>query len=148
MTDLPSQSDTLAFLRASRLTAFVAGVIALFGGIVLLLWPDSTVKVVAVLLGIVFVVTGLGQVLDAISSRTTGSHWGWLLLKGLVDLAFGVALIVWPGPTVWVVVVIIGLELIISGIASVIASLRAPKEYETRSRWLWRGVIAIVAGCQ
>lgn len=146
MTDLPSQSDTLSFLRASRLTAFVAGVIALAGGIVLLFWPDQTVKVVAVLLGIVFVIIGLGQILDGFSGRTAGSHWGWVLLKGLIDLAFGIVLIAWPGPTVWVIVLIFGIELIVSGIASVVVSMRIPKEYETRSRWLWRGIIGIVAG--
>jgi uncharacterized membrane protein HdeD (DUF308 family) len=146
VTDLPSQSDTLSFLRASRLTAFVAGVIALAGGIVLLFWPDQTVKVVAVLLGIVFVIIGLGQILDGFSGRTAGSHWGWVLLKGLIDLAFGIVLIAWPGPTVWVIVLIFGIELIVSGIASVVVSMRIPKEYETRSRWLWRGIIGIVAG--
>jgi uncharacterized membrane protein HdeD (DUF308 family) len=146
VTDLPSQSDTLSFLRASRLTAFVAGVIALAGGIVLLFWPDQTVKVVAVLLGIVFVIIGLGQILDGFSGRTAGSQWGWVLLKGLIDLAFGIVLIAWPGPTVWVIVLIFGIELIVSGIASVVVSMRIPKEYETRSRWLWRGIIGIVAG--
>jgi uncharacterized membrane protein HdeD (DUF308 family) len=143
---VPSHSDTLAFLRASRLTAFVAGIIALAGGIVLLFWPDRTVKVVAVLVGVVLVITGLGQILDGISSRSAGSHWGWVLLKGVIDLAFGVVLVVWPGPTVWVLVLIFGIQLIISGIASIVVSRQIPKEYETRSRWLWRGILGILAG--
>lgn len=143
---VPSQSDTLAFLRASRLTAFVGGIIALAGGIVLLAWPDRTVKVVAVLVGIVLIISGLGQVLDAFSSRSAGSHWGWFLLKGLIDLAFGVVLVVWPGPTVWVLVLVFGIQLIISGIASIVVSRQIPKEYENRSRWLWRGILGILAG--
>lgn len=145
-SEFPSQSDTMAFLRSSRIIAFVAGVIALAGGIAILAWPDRTIKALAVVLGIVFVIIGLGQILDALSSRKAGTYWGFVLFKGVLDLAFGIIAIVWPGITVWVLVLIFGIELIVSGIVALVVSFRIPKEYETRSRWLWRGIIGIVAG--
>jgi uncharacterized membrane protein HdeD (DUF308 family) len=146
MTNGFTPSDELALLRGSRAIAIVAGLIALGAGIVLLAWPDRTIKAVAVVVGIFLIIAGLAQIIDAFVTHRAGTYWGLLALRGLVDLAIGVVAVAWPDITVWALVVLIGLELIIGGLISVVISFRTPKELEARSRFLWRGILAIVAG--
>jgi len=146
MAEQLSSSEVLGVLRASRAAAFVAGVAAIAGGVALLVWPDRTVKAMAVVIGVVLVVLGLGQVLDALASRTAGNHWGWLALRGLVDIAFGVVLIAWTGPTLWVLVVLVGLQLIVSGLVGVLVSRQLPTGDPGRSFLLWRGILGMALG--
>ncbi|HKB31546.1 MAG TPA: DUF308 domain-containing protein, partial [Streptosporangiaceae bacterium] len=45
-----------------------------------------------------------------------GRHWVTLLVFGLLTLAAGVAALAWPGPTILVIAILFGLQLIVSGI--------------------------------
>ena len=55
-----------------RVAYGVAGVVALILGAVLLIWPDKTVAVVAAIIGIYFVVTGIVKLALGIFSRGIG----------------------------------------------------------------------------
>lgn len=146
MAEQFSSAEVMAVLRGSRAVAFVAGVIAVAGGVALLVWPDRTVKAMAVVIGVVIVALGLGQVLDALATRKAGTYWGWLLVRGLIDVAFGAVLIAWTGPTLWVLVVLVGLQLILSGVVGVIVSRLLPAGDPGRSFLLWRGVVGVLVG--
>jgi uncharacterized membrane protein HdeD (DUF308 family) len=137
--------STFDLLRSSRITAYTLGALALVAGLVLLFWPDRTVVVVARILGILFVVTGFGQALEAVTAHRSGSYWGLLLLRGLVNLGFGLVLIFWPDVTVNVVVWLIGLDLVITGLLGLIVSGRVPEDMG-RSSLRWQCVITIVVG--
>ena len=106
--------STMDLLRGSRIVAYTVGALALIGGLVLLFWPDRTVVVVARLVGLLFLVVGFGQAIDAITTHRRGSYWGLLLVRGLIHLGFGAALLFWPGVTVKVVVWLIGLDLVLT----------------------------------
>lgn len=141
-----SPSDQLAVIRGSRTLAIVAGLIALGAGIVLLAWPDRTVTVVAVIVGLFLILSGLAQALDALVTHRRGTYWGLLLLRGVIDLGVGLAAVFWPDITVWVLVVLIGIELLIGGLVSLVTAFRVPKELEQRSHFMWRGIVSIVGG--
>ena len=44
-----------------------------------------------------------------------GRHWGWILGFGILTLAAGVAVLAWPGPTILVIAILFGLQLVVSG---------------------------------
>ncbi len=46
----------------------------------------------------------------------TGRHWGWLLAFGVITLLVGVLALAWPGPTLLVIAVLFGIQLIVTGI--------------------------------
>jgi uncharacterized membrane protein HdeD (DUF308 family) len=50
-------------------------------------------------------------------------HWGVLLTVGLVTFGLGAALTVWPGETVAVVAVLLGLQLLFSGCVQLVLAL-------------------------
>lgn len=137
--------STMDLLRGSRITAYTIGALSLIAGIVLLVWPDRTTVVVARVLGILFVVVGFGQIVEAVTTHRQGNYWGLLLLRGVVNLGFGLALLFWPDVTVNVVVWLIGLNLVITGLLGVIVSFQVPKEMG-RSAMVVQAIITIVVG--
>ncbi len=67
------------------------------------------------------------------------------LFRGLAAIVFGIIALVWPKPTLLVLVLLFGIFAIISGIAAVAAALRNRGEHE----WgllLFEGILWILAG--
>jgi uncharacterized membrane protein HdeD (DUF308 family) len=77
--------------------------------------PFETVTVLATILGAVWIVTGVIEVIDAIANKYVDGR-GWLALAGLVSIAAGVVIVAWPAPTVTVVAWIAGFYLIVFGL--------------------------------
>ena len=96
------------------LTGFV-GLVGLVAGIVVVRNPFETVTVLAVVLGVVWIVGGAIDVITAIAD-STADHRGWLAVGGLLTLAAGIVVVAWPAPTVTVIAWISGLYLLIFGI--------------------------------
>ena len=137
--------STMDLLRGSRITAYAIGAICLIAGIVLLVWPDRTWTVVARFIGIFLVVIGLGQAIEAVTTHRQGSYWGLLLLRGVINLGFGLALLFWPSATVTVVVWLVGLDLVLTGILAFIVSFSVPKEMG-RGGFLVQAIVTVVLG--
>jgi uncharacterized membrane protein HdeD (DUF308 family) len=137
--------STLDVLRASRLLAFTVGALATVAGIVLLVWPDRTLVVVARLAGVLLAIVGVAQLLDAFSSRRDGTYWGLLAVRGLFHLAAGVALVAWPGVTVTVLVWVAGLDLIVTAVVGLMASRRVPSD-RGRSGLVGQSLISLLFG--
>ncbi len=137
--------STMDVLRGSRIVAYTLGAILLIAGIVLLFWPDRTWTVVARFIGIFLVVIGFGQAIEAITTHRQGSYWGLLLLRGVVNLGIGLALLFWPSATVHVVVWLVGLDLVITGILAFIVSFQVPKDMG-RGAFLVQAIVTFVLG--
>ena len=56
------------------------------------------------------------------SMASLGRHWIWLLSFGVLTLIAGVAVVAWPGPTVIVIAVLFGIQLIVAGIFQFVAA--------------------------
>ncbi len=137
--------STMDLLRGSRIAAYAVGAILLIAGIVLLFWPDRSLTVVARFIGIFLAVIGLAQAFEALTTHRKGSYWGLLLLRGLINLGFGLALLFWPSATVTVVVWLVGLDLVLTGIIAFIVSFQVPKEMG-RSSFLLQAILTVVLG--
>jgi uncharacterized membrane protein HdeD (DUF308 family) len=137
--------STMDVLRGSRIAAYAVGAICLIAGLVLLFWPDRTWTVVARFIGIFLVVIGFGQAIEAITTHRQGNYWGLLLLRGVVNLGIGLALLFWPSATVHVVVWLVGLDLVITGILAFIVSFQVPKDMG-RGAFLVQAIVTFVLG--
>jgi uncharacterized membrane protein HdeD (DUF308 family) len=137
--------STMDLLRGSRITAYAIGALSLVAGIVLLVWPDRTWTVVARVIGILLVVIGFGQAVEAVTTHRQGRYWGLLLLRGVINLGVGLALLFWPSATVNVVVWLVGLDLVITGLLAFIVGFQVPKEMG-RSGFLVQAVVTVVLG--
>jgi uncharacterized membrane protein HdeD (DUF308 family) len=90
-------------------------------GLVLLVWPDVTVQVVAIVAGIGFIVRGILRTLIGASDRR--GSWLVLVFVGLIGIAFGIAVVAWPDVTVAVVGVLLGIAALVTGIGEIAAAM-------------------------
>src|SRR5260370_161252 len=68
-------------------------------------------------------------------------NWGAIALRGVIAVLFGVIAIVWPGPTVGVLVILLAAFALVEGVANIAAGVRG------REGWaIAEGVISVVVG--
>jgi uncharacterized membrane protein HdeD (DUF308 family) len=144
MADDESRS-ALDVLRGSRILAYTVGTLAAVAGLVLLFWPDRTIVVVARLAGILIICVGVAEAFDAITTHRKGSYWGFLLVRGLVNIVFGALLLFWGDITITVLVWLFGLDLMITGVIGLFVMRDVPKDMG-RNSLLLRSGVAIVIG--
>jgi uncharacterized membrane protein HdeD (DUF308 family) len=98
------------------------GALSLVAAVVTVAWPAITLTVLAVLIGIVLIVRGLVAALGALAVRPY--LWGLWLAIGIVEVAVGVGAIAWPGITILVLAIIIGIDLLIAGVIELVVAFR------------------------
>ena len=71
-----------------------------------------------------FIAEGIFQITAALSYRWAfPESWGWMLFSGLVDLALAALLIAgWPSSASWVLGLTVGVNLIGSGVATILVA--------------------------
>jgi len=119
------------------------GVLAIIFGIVALSWPDKTAAVIIWVVGIFAVVDGVVEIVEGIRRRGTGNGTAVLVTMGVLSLAVGVVLLVWPGKTAIVLTWIVGFWAVVYGLFQTVASLDLRKV--PGSGWGW-GVVAGLLG--
>ena len=83
-----------------------------------------------------------GDVLEAV-----GRSWGWLLLLGVLTLLFGVVLLVWPGKTLVVIAVFLGIYLLVSGIFQIVAGFATSGlDGGMRALAIVAGIVSVLLG--
>ncbi|MEN8205167.1 MAG: HdeD family acid-resistance protein [Pseudomonadota bacterium] len=101
-------SDRLGEVWVSYL---LRGLFALALGIGALFWPKATIALLIQLVGIFAVLNGVASLLSAWQARLPGSYW----LPGWFSLAAGAVLLFWPGVTVRLLFIIVGIWAAIQG---------------------------------
>jgi uncharacterized membrane protein HdeD (DUF308 family) len=99
----------------------VAGIVLIVGGILAAVWPDITLWVLAVVVGIDFILSGIARIVGALSLRVEG--WGWLLFGGVLSLVVGVLALAWPEATILVLGLLLGIRMLLFGIAEIMFAL-------------------------
>jgi len=145
MTAAADDRSTMDLLRGSRILSYSIGFISLVAGLVLLFWPNRTFHVVAVIIGILFVVSGFGQAAEAITTHRRGTYWGLLLVRGLINLGIGLALIFWSSATITAVIWLVGLDFVITGLLALVVSFMLGKDMG-RGKLLIEAIITIAVG--
>ena len=108
-----------------RWVVFFGGLMSAGLGVAVLAWPDVTALILLYLVAGWAVAAGLVLLVLGLALRGTGFEWrGWLAGGGVVSLAFGVALFVWPEATAVTVTWLIGAWAIVLGILLVILGFR------------------------
>jgi uncharacterized membrane protein HdeD (DUF308 family) len=103
----------------------VAGILAIVAGILLIVWPDASVKTVAVIVGLAFLIWGIVVAAAAISARSEG--YGVVVGFGAVLALIGIIFIAWPGPTVTLLMILVGASAVLFGISSIVQGLALRK---------------------
>jgi len=131
--------------KSTSTQLIVLGVLAIIVGIIAIAWPGVTILALVILFAIyAFMAAGLDAA-TAFSSRSAGPVFGHLLL-GLIDLAAGVIALVWPGPTAFVLVLVVGIWAFIGGFAEIFTGFRSGETAGTHAMFILGGLISIAFG--
>ena len=122
------------------------GLVTLGLGIVLIVWPDATVTVFAVLLAIQLIVAGIFRMVSALSmSEVDGGIRALVGLSGGIALVVGLLVLRDPLQTVVVLGLILGVWWVIAGVIDILAAFLSPGS--SRRGWdIVTGVVSILAG--
>jgi len=127
---------------ALRWGLVIIGVLAAVLGIVMILNPFTTAKVLAIIVGIELI---LGGVLDLVDHRYGNRNLS--IASGVAGIVAGALVIAWPGVTLWVIAVIVGLGFLARGILQLVAGFSpAAKASGARGVLLASGALSAVAG--
>ncbi len=106
-----------------RVMLAVVGVLGIALGIVVMKNPTETIGIIAVIIGLFWIVFGLIDVFQGVTNSDLPGRW-WTVLGGVVAAGAGVLLVFWTEPTVLVLALIAGIFLIIEGVLEIIAAFQ------------------------
>jgi uncharacterized membrane protein HdeD (DUF308 family) len=102
----------------------VAAVLYLFAGVFMLEDPLRAAAVLTLLLAAAFFSGGLLRIIFSLAVQFPS--WPWVLLNGVVDIFLGVLIWrEWPGSSLWVIGLFLGIDLLFHGWSCVILALTA-----------------------
>ncbi len=101
---------------------FLTGLLYLGFGFLLLTYPMTGVMTLTMLLAVFFMVEGVFKAIQALRMRPAQS-WGWAFFSGLVSLFLGFLILSGlPLTAFWAIGVVVGVDLIFSGLSLVMIS--------------------------
>jgi len=103
----------------------LVAILYLLAGIALLWHPVAGTVTLTLILTAYLIAGGVIKAMMAFNMRRLlPKAWLWMLLSGLVDLVLaGLILSGWPGSAGWVIGLLVGINLLMTGIALVVASI-------------------------
>lgn len=121
-------SATIAVSERRERTHWVwsalGGVASMIMGVVIIVWPESTARLLLAFIAIVALVWGLSDLVVAVGIRKQASTFSVVMmaLAGLVSIAFGLYALVDPGEGALAILWLIGVYALVWGFLLVVAS--------------------------
>jgi uncharacterized membrane protein HdeD (DUF308 family) len=103
----------------------VQGVVSVLAGVIALIWPGVTALVLLFVVAFWAIILGIGEIGGAFASRKSGSNaWGWTLAAGVLNVIFGVLLLIWPASGILTLIWLVGIFTLAGGIALIVLAFR------------------------
>lgn len=84
-------------------------------GIALLIYPWEGVAVLTLVLVVLFLLEGIGEIAFALQCRDL-SAWGWIMASGVASLIIALLLLLhWPSSATWAIGLLVGINLLFTG---------------------------------
>lgn len=110
-----------------------AGFLFAVAGWYLLMNPAAGVVVLTLVIAAMFLAEGIAKFIMALQLRPI-QNWGWLAANGVVSFLLGLLIWSrWPGDSTWVIGLLVGIDLIVGGVAMIVFSFSA-RDFEGEGR--------------
>jgi uncharacterized membrane protein HdeD (DUF308 family) len=133
---------TVLLMINSWQATLILGLVTLVLGVIVTAHPNGSLNVLAVLIGIAAIVSGIFHLIRAFDR--TARHRAWLGPAGLVFVLLGVVLIRHLHLTLALIGLLVGLAWIVGGIAGLMSAVTGPREGAVW--WGVFGFIGLIAG--
>jgi uncharacterized membrane protein HdeD (DUF308 family) len=141
--DYDVQPAPPSVLAASWQATLILGVLTLILGIIVSFHPSGSLNVVAVLFGILMILSGIFHLIQIFDRDER--HRIWAGIAGLLFIVIGVVLIRHLHLTVALIGLVIGITWIVQGLTALIGGLSGGVR-EGKAWWIAFGVISVIAG--
>ncbi len=125
---------TFAFVTTSwgsAILRFLFGLVMLVGGIWLIANPDMGMTTLTIVLAVMFVVDGISEVMFSFFLKPIGGGT-MMLLDGIFGIVLGILIFAkWPASGEWAIGLLVGIKLLIDGIALLSLGMVGKKTIET-----------------
>ena len=117
-----------------RWLAILPGLVLVAGGVIAAFWPQATLWVLALVIGLSLLLHGIGRIALAFLERAEIPGWGWLVLAGAFNVLIGVLALAWPQATIVVLSLILGAQIIVFGICLVVVAFSGSRSQRPTPR--------------
>jgi uncharacterized membrane protein HdeD (DUF308 family) len=123
----------VTMFMAPRASAFLwsllTAALSLLVGVLLLWHPIAGAVSLTLVLIAFFIIEGIVQIATAFRHRVAfPQSWGWMVMSGVADLVLAAIMVWgWPVSAIWVLGLIVGVNLITSGLAITMVALAGRK---------------------
>jgi uncharacterized membrane protein HdeD (DUF308 family) len=122
------------------------GAISIAFGVVLLVWPELSLRALVLAFAAFVAASGLVSVYAGVKSNGSTRARVGLLLQGLVSIGFGVVAFVWTDMTERALLYTVGAWAILFGTIGVLAGMRLPARRSTKALFVLDALLAVVFG--
>lgn len=118
------------------------GIFAVALGIFALFWPTLSLSILAFAVGLYCVADGAIGLFGALRYPELREY----LVQALVVLGIGAVLIIWPGATLRIVLLVLGVAALFAGIGQILTARRMPTDDPERGAVMTIGIAAAIVG--
>jgi len=136
------QPPGVLLAAASWQAALFLGIATLILGVIVTLHPSGSLNVIAVLIGILMIISGIFHLIRVFDRDEV--HRIWLGIAGLLFVALGVVLIRHLHVTVAIIGLIVGITWITQGLSALFGGVAGTRE--GRGWWIFFGLVSLIAG--
>ena len=127
-----SQNEAAVDLRrVARTTAtltIVSGVSALIFGILILIWPKTTLLIVAVLFGLQLLISGIVRIVNGIIDKSMeGWQRGLSITFGVLIVLAGILCLRNPAISLLTIIVVVAIGWLVDGIMNIVLGVQNPR---------------------
>lgn len=126
-------------LKKSAWLAAIESIVIMVLGIMFVVWPDGIVNVIANILGAIFIVSGIYQIINYFVVKGQNDFFNNGLLSGVVFLLIGIAVIVIGEDIANIFRVIIGIWMVYESLVRVNAAIKL----HSADIKIWRYILCI-----
>jgi uncharacterized membrane protein HdeD (DUF308 family) len=140
------QIDTSERAAKLWLLMLLRGVLALILGIVLLIWPHASLRVLLVLFVAYAFVDGIFSAVGAIRSAAAKLPWIRRALEAAVAIVSAIVLWLWPHVVLTILGYLIGIALLVRGIVQIYGASSLQRTARIRQWLIAAGILSLIAG--
>jgi uncharacterized membrane protein HdeD (DUF308 family) len=122
------------------------GLATLLFGLIALSWPELSVRLLVTIFGLYAIVEGALSIVHSLAGMAGGQRWGLTLLEGLVSVAVGIAVFVWPALTAVVLLYFIAVRALAIGILEMFTAVSRRREVEQGWLLFLGGLVSAAVG--
>jgi uncharacterized membrane protein HdeD (DUF308 family) len=123
--------------------ALLFGVATLIIGILVMAWPEATLRVLTILFGIQLLVTGVYGLVKAFSGELEGK--GWAIALGIISIIVAIIVLRNVVETIYILALILGVYWVAHGLIQFVGAV-ADKKHPARGYTIVMGIISVIAG--